>query len=163
MPWDVFVPGIVFPALTFAALYAWPWIEGWFMDDRDMHQLCIPPRQRPAHTAIGASFFSFYLMSLIASGDDVLAKFFTISLNDTVWAFRVAQFLLPAIIGIVTYFACRSLQRVPPRRHLRQPAAVELHADGTYHAVFDGPPLEEEEAAPIETPDAVVAPVAEGA
>lgn len=161
VPWNVFLPGIVLPALTFAALYAWPWIEGWFVNDREMHELVAPPRTRPAHTGIGAAFFSFYLILIIASGDDVEAKFFTVSLNAMVWTWRVAQFVVPTIIGLVTYWVCRDLQRVPPRRRQRRSAAVELTRHGSYQAVFDGPPLDGHEREPLQTPVALVQPASD--
>lgn len=158
VPWNVFVPGVLFPGLTFAALYAWPWLEGWFMDDHRPHHLVEPPRNRPAHTGIGVGFLTFFIVEIIASGDDVEASFFHLTLNDMVWAYRVAQFVVPTIAGIVAYFVCRDLQKVPPRRHRRQPMAVEL-VQGSYRAVLDGPELAEEpDPAPIRTPDAVLIP-----
>lgn len=158
VPWMIFGAVVVFPTVTFLALYAWPWLEGWFMRDQVTHELLVAPRHRPIHTAIGAGFFTVYFVLLVASGDDVIANFFRISLNDTVWAFRVALVALPPIVAAIAYRVCKDLQEVPERRRLRRPARVRLSKDGAYVAAIeefqpDG------ELPPLPLPDAVLEPV----
>jgi ubiquinol-cytochrome c reductase cytochrome b subunit len=160
VPWVIFLPAVVFPTLTFAFLYAWPWLEGWFMRRQVNHHLSVAPRFRPVHTAIGASFFSFYFVLFVASGDDVLAKFFTMSLNQMVWAFRIALFAVPAIVFSLSYGVCKDLQKVPGREELLRPVRVDLTDSGAFVPTLD--PVRggamKEELDPIQVPDALMAP-----
>lgn len=164
VPWVVFLPVVVFPTLTFGFLYAWPWLEGWFMRDHVNHHLVVSPRYRPVHTAIGASFFSFYFMLFMASGDDVLAKFFTVSINEMVWAFRTALFVVPCVVFLLAYGVCRDLQRTPRRGELLRPMHLDLTESGAFvpalDPVADGALKEELE--PLQVPDAIVAPKKSG-
>ncbi len=157
VPWMVFGTVVVFPTFTFLILYAWPWVEGRFMRDEVTHHLLVAPRDRPIHTAIGAGFFSFYFVLFIASGDDVISKFFGLSLNQTVWGFRVATIGVPPIVALLTYRICKDLQKVPERRKLRQPARVRLTDARVYVATVEAFEPDGEEP-PIPTPDAVLDP-----
>ena len=164
VPWMVFFPTVLFPLLTFGALYAWPWLEGWFMRDQVNHHLVVSPRYRPVHTAIGASFFSFYFMLFMASGDDVIAKFFTVSLNQLVWAFRIGIFAVPCIVFLLAYGVCKDLQKVPGRKELLLPVRVDLTDSGAFVPALDGPSngAMKEELEPLEVPDAIVDPARAG-
>lgn len=155
VPWMVFGSVVLFPAATFAILYAWPFVEGRFMRDDVTHHLLVAPRERPVHTAIGASFFAFYFVLFMASGDDVLAHFFGISLNATVWAFRAAVIVMPAVVFAVTYRICKDLQKVPERRKLRQPARVRMTDTRAYVATIEAF-TPDGELEPLATPDVIV-------
>ncbi len=161
----VFFPAVLFPLLTFGALYAWPWLEGWFMRDQVNHHLVVSPRYRPVHTAIRVSFFSFYFMLFMASGDDVIAKFFTLSLNQLVWAFRISIFAVPCIVFLLVDDVCKDLQKVPGRKELLHPVRVDLTESGAFVPALDGPSsgAMKEELEPIEVPDAIVDPAKVGA
>lgn len=158
VPWMIFGAVVVFPLLTFAFMYAWPWLEGWFMRDDLNHHLLVPPRYRPVHTAIGTGFFSIYFVLLVASGDDVLSKFLGVALNDMVWAFRVGVVVVPILVALVTYRICKDLQHTPDRRRVRQPARVRLTDTGAFEAtlVQMPPPGKEEPEEPIPTPEVVL-------
>ena len=168
VPWVTFGPTVVFPTLTFLVLYAWPWIEGRFMRDDVTHHLLASPRDRPIHTAIGATFFSFYFVLFVASGDDVLAHWFSMSLNQTVWAFRIALVCVPPIVGALTYGVCKDLQKVPgTARGLRPAPRVQMTGTRAYVATVEGPPGDgwqpadgdgSGEETPIEPPDVVLEP-----
>jgi ubiquinol-cytochrome c reductase cytochrome b subunit len=106
-----FFPGVLLPGLTFALLYAWPFLEAWRTGDHAEHHVLDRPRNRPARTAIGTGTLSFYLVLFIAGGDDVLATTFDLSINRIVWILRVALFLVPAVVAWGTYHLCRELQR----------------------------------------------------
>jgi ubiquinol-cytochrome c reductase cytochrome b subunit len=158
VPWMVFGPVVVFPILTFAALYAWPWLEGRFMRDQVNHHLVVAPRNRPIHTAIGAWFFSFYFVLLVASGDDVFAKFFTVGLNTMVWAFRFAVLVVPVIVAVLTYGVCKDLQGAPSRRALQTPLRIRMTESRAFVATAEELPDggEEGELDPMETPDVIL-------
>lgn len=165
VPWMTFGAVVLFPVFTFLTLYAWPWIEGRFMRDEVTHHLLVAPRERPIHTAIGAAFFTFYFVLLVASGDDVIANFFRMSLNETLWAFRAAVVGVPPVVGLLTYGVCKDLQKVPERRRLHQPAHVRMTESRAFVATIeefrpDGNGREHEpgEALPIEPPDVVLEP-----
>ena len=104
-------------------------------------------------------------MLLIASGDDVLAHFFGMSLNQTLWGFRVAAICVPPIVGLLTCRVCDDLQKVPERRRLRQPARVMMTDTRAYVASItaseadgNGRLDEPGEGEPIEPTDVVLVP-----
>ena len=50
IPFEVFLPAILFPGLTFGLFYAWPFVEAWLTGDHAEHQLARPTaRQTEAH------------------------------------------------------------------------------------------------------------------
>jgi hypothetical protein len=60
-------------------------------------------------TALGAATISFYTVSFIAGGSDVLAATFGLSVNAVLWTFRFAVLLAPLVVGWVTYQLCKEL------------------------------------------------------
>ncbi|MHB1774964.1 MAG: hypothetical protein ACYCU7_03080 [Acidimicrobiales bacterium] len=54
----------------------------------------------------------------------MIAHFFHLSLNDTVWALRVTTFVLPTLVGLLTYRVCLDLQRIRRPREQRRRAVV---------------------------------------
>lgn len=155
VPWEVFGPAVLFPAGEFLFLFSWPWLEGWFMRNQMTHHLLVAPRDRPIHTAIGAGFFSLNFVLFMAAGDDVLSKFFDMSLTQALWTFRAATVGVPVVVALVTYRVCKDLQHAPERRRLRQPARVrmaESRAYVTHVEAFAPDPAE----VPLATPDVVL-------
>ena len=155
VPWEVFGPVVLFPLGEFLFMMAWPWLEGWFMRNQVTHHLLVAPRDRPIHTAIGAGFFTFNFVLFMASGDDVISKFFHLALNQTVWAFRAATVGVPVIIALITYRICKDPQHVPQRRKLRQPATVRMTESRAYVARIEAFTPNGDEA-PLATPDVVL-------
>jgi len=145
----------MFPLCEFLFMMAWPWIEGWFTRDQVTHHLLVAPRDRPIHTAIGAGFFTFNFVLFMASGDDVISKFFQISLNQAVWTFRAATVGVPVIVALITYRVCKDLQQVPARRRLRQPATVRMAESRAYVAHVEVFALPDDNA-PLATPDVLL-------
>jgi len=92
IPFEVFLPAVLFPGLTFTLFYAWPFVESRVTGNRHAHNLLERPRNRPLHTAVGAMGLAFYFMLFAASSTDVLANFTQISLNTVLWFFRFAIF-----------------------------------------------------------------------
>lgn len=152
-PFMIFLPAVFLPLASFALLYAIPSIDRWLTGDYAMHNLCTRPRDRPWHTAWGASAIAFYFMLLFAGGDDVLVHWLHVSLNAMVWSLRVAQFVIPGIVFFVTYFVCRSLQaQTRTVTHAGRPAAVRLAADGFYQVEVTADTTGDEERAPMKPP-----------
>lgn len=156
--WVTFLPAVVLPGATFLLLYAWPVIERVWTGDRDLHHLLVAPRRRPRHTALGAAVFAFYFMLLFSGSDDVIADFLNISLPTTVWVLRVAVVVVPMVVGMVTWKACRDLSAradsPPPAARAR--TSVGLTTGSYYEVRADPPPAEDGELEPAPVPDVVV-------
>ena len=54
---------------------------------------------------------AFYVILTIASGDDLIALKFDISLNAITWFLRIAMLLVPPIVFLISYRFCLGLQR----------------------------------------------------
>jgi ubiquinol-cytochrome c reductase cytochrome b subunit len=104
-----FYPGVLLGGLTFALLYAWPFLEARVTGDRVEHHLLDRPRQRPVRTALGVATISFYAVCFLGGGSDVLAATFGLSVNAVLWTFRVLVLVAPPITGWITYLLCREL------------------------------------------------------
>jgi ubiquinol-cytochrome c reductase cytochrome b subunit len=151
---NAFFPAVLLPGVTFGVLYAWPLIEARFTGDREEHHLLDRPRDRPVRTAIGAAVFSFYFVLFGASATDVLANYLTLSLNFVLWSFRFLIFIVPAIVGPVTYKICKELQATPGAGQRKRHNVVLRSPEGGYRAVPSavrpGDEVEELEPVPVE-------------
>jgi ubiquinol-cytochrome c reductase cytochrome b subunit len=111
LSWNVLIPTVVMPGVIFTAMALYPWLEARFTGDKAFHNLLDRPRDVPVRTAIGAMSITFYVVLMIAGGNDVIASIFRISINDLSWALRVMLFVLPPIAYVATKRACIALQR----------------------------------------------------
>jgi ubiquinol-cytochrome c reductase cytochrome b subunit len=135
IPFEVFLPGVLFPGITSVVFILWPFIEAKVSGDRAEHHLLDRPRNRPKRTTVGATVLAFYFMLFCASSTDVLANYFGISLNVVLWFFRIAVFVVPAIVGLFTYRICLELSGAPRVGRRRPPLVVARTAGGEYTAV----------------------------
>jgi ubiquinol-cytochrome c reductase cytochrome b subunit len=126
-----FYSGAVIPGITFAMLYAWPFLEARMTKDWAEHHLLDRPRDRPVRTAIGVAVLTFYVILFAAGGNDVLAARFDISVNTITWAFRIAVLTVPPLTGLLTYRLCRELQ-ARERAHPPAVAVLERTETGGY-------------------------------
>jgi ubiquinol-cytochrome c reductase cytochrome b subunit len=106
-----FFPAVLLPGLTFAVLYAWPWIEARFTRDREPHNLLDRPRDKPMRTAIGVGALTFYAVLQLAASNDIFAQRLQISVETVTWFFRFAVLILPPIAGWTTHRLMRRLKR----------------------------------------------------
>ncbi|HKY69098.1 MAG TPA: ubiquinol-cytochrome c reductase cytochrome b subunit [Acidimicrobiales bacterium] len=104
-----FFPGILLAGLTFALLYAWPFLEARVTGDHAEHNLLDRPRQRPVRTALGAATITFYSVLFLGGAADVLAATFGLSVNAILWTFRFLVLLLPPVVGWMVYRLCKEL------------------------------------------------------
>ena len=102
VPWEVLFPAVIFPGLLFNLCFAWPFLERHFTKDNELHNLLDRPRDRPKRTAAGAAVFALVFTLFAASSTDVLANFFHVSLNVTLWFFRIAVFVVPVVVGFAS-------------------------------------------------------------
>ena len=135
LPWEVLLPAVIMPGLVFNLCFAWPALERWFTKDKDIHNLLDRPRDRPKRTAVGAAVFALMFMFFAASSTDVLANFFNVSLNATLWFFRIATIVVPIIVGIATWRICIEMQQAGHGIGKRKRANVIIRsAEGEYLA-----------------------------
>ena len=118
-PWEVrtlhhtvpnpFFPGVLLPGLTFALLYAWPFLEARFTGDREVHNLLDRPRDRPLRTAFGVATLAFYIVLLLAGGQDIVAQKLGVDIVPVLDTFRALVLVLPPVAGVLAWRTCRDL------------------------------------------------------
>jgi ubiquinol-cytochrome c reductase cytochrome b subunit len=104
-----FFPAVLLAGLTFALLYAWPFLEARFSKDRAEHHLLDRPRDRPLRTALGVATLAFYTVLILSGASDVLSTTFGLSVNAVLWALRIASIVAPVISAVVAYRLCQEL------------------------------------------------------
>lgn len=109
--WNIFIPAVVVPGILFTLAALYPFIEAWVTGDKKEHHLLDRPRNAATRTALGAMAISFYLLLFIGGGNDIIAVNFNLSINSIIWFLRIAIFVVPPIVYIVTKRICLGLQR----------------------------------------------------
>jgi ubiquinol-cytochrome c reductase cytochrome b subunit len=104
-----FFPAVLLPGVTFAALYAWPFLEARFTGDHDPHHLLDRPRAHPVRTALGAATLTFYSVMFAAASNDLLAKWLRVPVLTVTQIFRFLLLLLPPIVGFIVYRLMKAL------------------------------------------------------
>jgi ubiquinol-cytochrome c reductase cytochrome b subunit len=107
---NVLFPAVILPGILFTLLGVYPWLERWITRDYASHHLLDRPRNAPGRTAIGVMGLTFYLVLLVAGGNDVLAHTFDWSLQATTWVLRVLLLTLPPLAFYFTRRICLGLQ-----------------------------------------------------
>jgi ubiquinol-cytochrome c reductase cytochrome b subunit len=110
LSWNVLVPTVVMPGIIFTLMALYPWLEARFTGDRAYHNLLDRPRDVPVRTAIGTMSLTFYIILLIAGGNDVIASIFHLDINQVSWVLRISLLVLPPIVYVITKRVCLSLQ-----------------------------------------------------
>jgi ubiquinol-cytochrome c reductase cytochrome b subunit len=155
IPFEVFLPAVIFPGIIFNLCYAWPVLERKMTGDNALHNLLDRPRDRPKRTAAGAAMVTLLFMVFAASSTDVLANFFHISLNQVLWFFRVAVVVVPIVAAWVTWRICIEMQGVSGVGQRKRAMVVSRTASGEYVAVPSEPRPGDEhrelEATPVPT------------
>jgi ubiquinol-cytochrome c reductase cytochrome b subunit len=104
-----FFGGVLFPGIVFTTLYLWPWAERRIAGDRLRHDLLDRPRDKPWRTALGAAFFSWVAIIFIAGAADRILVSVGFGYQGQVDFFRVAAFVVPFIVFLVTRRICDEL------------------------------------------------------
>ena len=120
-PWEIrafgfeipnpFFPAVFLAGLTFLGLYAWPFLEAWATRDRAVHHLLDRPRDHPFRSALGAATLSFYAVLFFAASNDLLAKWLKVRVTTITLLFRIAVFVVPAVVFLLTHRLLRALAR----------------------------------------------------
>jgi ubiquinol-cytochrome c reductase cytochrome b subunit len=108
---NIFLGSLVLLPLVWLVLGIYPFLESWVTGDKREHHVLDRPRNAPVRTAIGAAAISAYLVLALATVNDILAIKLGLSINDITISFRIAFFLLPVVVFMVTKRLCLSLQR----------------------------------------------------
>jgi len=108
---NVMLPTQILPGIVFGLLAVYPWLEQKFTGDRDYHNILDRPRDRPVRTGLGVMAIVFYVVLLLAGGNDIIASIFHLSINQITYALRALIFIGPVIGFVVAYRWCLSLQR----------------------------------------------------
>ncbi|MEU0285699.1 ubiquinol-cytochrome c reductase cytochrome b subunit [Streptomyces sp. NPDC006147] len=135
---DNFLPLLV-GVLLFLAMGAYPFLEAWVTgDDRDQH-LLDRPRNRPVRTALGAAWLSVYTVALIGAANDVIATHLHVSVNAVTWTVRVALFVAPPAVFVVTKRWALGLQRRDRDKvlHGRESGVIKRLGNGEYVEVHE--------------------------
>jgi ubiquinol-cytochrome c reductase cytochrome b subunit len=108
--WNVLLPAVVLPGAVFGVLYLYPFFEKWVTGDDREHHLCDRPRDRPVRTGLGVAAIGFYVVLLVAGGNDVIADTFGISVNALTWVLRGGLVILPPAAFMTTKYVCLAFQ-----------------------------------------------------
>jgi ubiquinol-cytochrome c reductase cytochrome b subunit len=137
---EVFWPAIALPALTFVLLYAWPFLEQRFTHDHEEHHLLDRPRDRPVRSAIGVGVLSFYVVLLVAGGQDLIAQWLGVSIISVTRTLQVLVFAVPLLAALFTWKVCRDLRAARPRPGHADPFADDsTTAAAEFGSVFEPP------------------------
>ena len=137
-----FFGGLLVPGVVFTFLYLWPTIERRVTGDREIHNLLDRPRDNPWRTAIGAAVFTFVALIFLAGSADRIFVSFGIDYGTQVWIFRVAVFVLPALVYLLTKRICEELRDTNwhPLRGPAGPTVTRTASGGFTRAGESGEP-----------------------
>ena len=105
-----FWPGVVIPAGMVLTLMIYPFLERWLAKDRRHHNLLQRPRDNPGRTAVGMMALTYFAVLVIAAGDDVIAFWLNVPIEELVWIGRIGVLVLPAAAFLITWRVCARLQ-----------------------------------------------------
>ena len=70
----------------------------------------------------------FYIVMFAAASNDLIAKWLTASVLTTTWVFRILLFVVPPIVGYVTYLLMRALAASGANRFTQMPLRALIDA-----------------------------------
>ena len=125
-----FYPAVLLPGVTFAVLYAWPFLEARFTGDRMAHNLLDRPSDRPVRTAFGAMALTFYALLLFAGSNDLIARLARVSVSGVTWTFRILVITVPFIVFFVVYRLMLGVKRSGSVGFLHVPLSAFVGRNG---------------------------------
>ena len=117
--------GVLFPGIVFGLLYLWPTLERRLTRDRATHNLAERPRDNPWRTAIGAALISWVFLIFLAGSADRVNVLFGLDYTPQIEVYRVAIWVIPVIVLIVTRRVCIELVAGEAVARIRQEAAAQ--------------------------------------
>jgi len=145
LSWNILVPAVILPGLFFGFLAIYPWIEAWATGDRGERHVLDRPRNAPVRTGIGVALITFYVVLVIEGSNDIIANLFHLSLNDITKFNRIAIFVGPVLMFLITRRICFGLQRKDRELvlHGHETGRIVRHEHGEYIEVHQ--PLSDQE------------------
>ncbi len=139
---NILIPAVIMPALVTLPMIFYPWIEQWATGDKREHHLLDRPRNAPTRTGLGVMAITFYLLLLIAGGNDIIAHQLHLSINDLTNVLRFLVIVAPPLAFMVTKRICLGLQRKDREKvlHGRETGTIYRTEDGEFfevHAPID--------------------------
>ncbi len=132
---ELFWPAVLLPTVTFGLLYLWPFLERKVTGDDAEHHLLDRPSERPVRTTLGVVVLTFYVMLLLAGGQDIWAQELDLSLPTVLWALRIMVVAVPVLAGLFTWKLCHDLSAGGHARDLEERAEPPVApADPVEHA-----------------------------
>jgi ubiquinol-cytochrome c reductase cytochrome b subunit len=111
LSWNVLIPFLGFMGILYTALGVYPFFERWITGDTREHHVLDRPRNQPTRTAFGAAGITAYGLCWAVGGNDVLATQLHLSIYQITYFARIAVFVLPVLIFILTRRICIGMQR----------------------------------------------------
>jgi ubiquinol-cytochrome c reductase cytochrome b subunit len=106
---ELLIPAVVFPGLTFVALYLWPMIDKRLTGDRDEHHLLDRARHHPARSAFGMAVLTFYVVLFVGGSQDLIAQRLGVSIEAVTWSLRALLVVVPCAAAAITLKVCHDL------------------------------------------------------
>ncbi|MFD4874312.1 cytochrome bc complex cytochrome b subunit [Streptomyces sp. NPDC058420] len=118
----------------FLVMGAYPFLEAWVTDDDRDHHLLERPRNRPVRTAFGVAWIGVYAVALLGAANDIIAVTFHLSVNAVTWTVRIALFVVPVVLFVVTKRVALGLQRRDRDKvlHGRETGVIKRLPHGEY-------------------------------
>jgi ubiquinol-cytochrome c reductase cytochrome b subunit len=108
---NVLIPTQLLPGIVFGLLAVYPFLEAKLTGDKGYHNILDRPRDKPVRTGLGVMAITFYVVLLLAGGNDIIASIFHLSINEITYTLRAGLFILPPLAYVITKRLCLSLQR----------------------------------------------------
>ena len=124
-----FLPAIVIPGIVFTGFALWPFIEARVTGDHREHQLLQWPWQAPLRLAIGSGALTLFVVLTLAGGNDVLAVFLHVGVENLTSVLRVLAFVAPVVVGLTAYRLAIERQRIDERRRLLAGGGSQAEAE----------------------------------
>ncbi len=134
--------GAAFPLFVLFVLLAFPAIERRLTRDTASHNLLDRPRDAPNRTAFGVAFLTWIFLIFTFGAADRAYVLFGVSYETLLNVFRVAIWVVPAVLFIVVRRICRELKeadQIERRQHSAEEIAEEHEAERARKPMLDQP------------------------
>jgi ubiquinol-cytochrome c reductase cytochrome b subunit len=120
--------GALFPLVVLLVLGLWPWGERRITGDARAHNLLDRPRDAPGRTAAGLAFMTWVFLIFVSGSADRAYVFLDASYQTQIWVYRVAVWVVPALVFVIARRWCKDLQEADRVEHERERAEREARA-----------------------------------
>jgi ubiquinol-cytochrome c reductase cytochrome b subunit len=121
--------GALFPLFVLAVLAGFPWMERRLSGDRAFHNLLDRPRDAPNRTAFGVAFLMWIFLVFAFGAADRIFVLFELSYNTQLYVFRIAIWVIPAILFFLVRRFCRGLQAAEAVEAVQEQAEEEIERE----------------------------------